>query len=447
MREGRVTRQNSAVIAAVLVLNASAHAAETLPRDAAPQHLGAATCASNQCHGNPRPEPGKTNILLNESLRFDGTLDVKGNFLSQHYKAYDVLRGAESKEMARRLGLRNAYEAKICLDCHTDNVPVEKRGKKFLLEEGVSCEACHGGSENWIKSHAEQNATHDDNLKKGLYPTEDAAPRARLCLACHYGTETQFVPHRAMAAGHPRLAFDVAQFSDYINHWVVDDDYRKRKGDFNKTQLWVVGVLENARALLRVNASAVATPKDEFAEWALYDCHGCHRPIDDKTAGTLAPQVNTASGAMRLNDSSLLLAYAVVAVVEPEKAPAVLAALEALHLAGSTADSSAKGRIADVEKAIGELQNKVRTTTFDTAFARKMLVSILGLRTSNNFRDFSDAQQSYQAMLALSNDPQLRAAIRDGLKQMQGLVVRSGAFDLVKFKELMRVTGDKLGRG
>jgi hypothetical protein len=431
----------------LLVLALPAHAAEPLPRDAAPQHLGAATCASNQCHGNPRPTPNKSNILLDESLRFDGTIEVRGNFLVQHYKAYEVLKSAESKEMALRLGLPNAYEAKVCLDCHADNVPPEKRGKKFILEEGVSCEACHGGAENWIKSHAEENATHEDNLKRGLYATEDPVARAQMCLTCHYGNDKQFVPHRVMAAGHPRLAFDVAQFSDYINHWVVDDDYRKRKGEFNKAKLWAVGVLENARLILRVNTSGVANPKGEFAEWSLFDCHGCHRPIDDKAGDTLAPRVNTASGAMRLYDTPLLLTYAMVAVLEPGKAPAVLNALEALHLAASTSDPGTKQRVADVEKVIDDLQAKLRGVTFDDAFAKKMVASILSLRGSNNFRDFSDAQQSYQALLALTTGSPVRATIRDELKQMQAYVVRSGKFDLKSFRELMRSAGAKLGNG
>ena len=36
-----------------------------------------------------------------------------------------------------RLGLKNAHEAKICLDCHADNIPESQRGPQFVLADGV----------------------------------------------------------------------------------------------------------------------------------------------------------------------------------------------------------------------------------------------------------------------------------------------------------------------
>ncbi len=100
-----------------------------------------------------------------------------------------------------------------------------------------------------------------------------------------------------------------------------------------------------------------------------------------------------------------------------------------------------------MEKVIDEVQGKLRTVKFDDAFAKKMVVSILSLRGSNNFRDFSDAQQSYQALLALTTGSTVRGQIRDELKQMQPYVTKSAKFDLPRFKELMRAAGAKLGNG
>ena len=54
-----------------------------------------------------------------------------------------------------------------------------------IHEPGVRCEACHGGAERWIKSHAQRDATHAANLALGMYPTETPARRAQLCLSCH----------------------------------------------------------------------------------------------------------------------------------------------------------------------------------------------------------------------------------------------------------------------
>ena len=42
-------------------------------------------------------------------------------------------------------------------------------------------------------------------------PLEDPATRANVCLDCHFGSEAQgqFVTHSMMAAGHPRISFEL----------------------------------------------------------------------------------------------------------------------------------------------------------------------------------------------------------------------------------------------
>ena len=68
----------------------------------------------------------------------------------RHSKAYKTLLNEESRTIARKLGLKNAHTADICLDCHADNVPKDKRGPEFFISDGVGCETCHGGGENYI---------------------------------------------------------------------------------------------------------------------------------------------------------------------------------------------------------------------------------------------------------------------------------------------------------
>mgnify|MGYP006147321809 CR=1 FL=1 len=52
--------------------------------------------------------------------------------------------------------------------------------------------------------------THPANVAAGLVPLEDPQVRAGVCLDCHYGSAegNQFVTHRMMAAGHPRIVFE-----------------------------------------------------------------------------------------------------------------------------------------------------------------------------------------------------------------------------------------------
>jgi hypothetical protein len=80
------------------------------------------------------------------------------------------------------------------------------------MSDGVACETCHGPAQRWIRTHVEPDATHAKNIANGMYPTADDVQRARLCQSCHLGTAEKFVDHRMIAAGHPRLAFELDTF-------------------------------------------------------------------------------------------------------------------------------------------------------------------------------------------------------------------------------------------
>src|SRR5688572_7330913 len=114
------------------------------------KHMGVASCSTSVCHGKLAPQTDK-DVALNEYRIWQQE--------DRHAQAYRTLELPESKRIAANLGLANATAAKICLDCHADNVPSDKRGGKFQISDGVGCEACHGGSEKWLESHAAEAAT------------------------------------------------------------------------------------------------------------------------------------------------------------------------------------------------------------------------------------------------------------------------------------------------
>src|SRR5690606_27638381 len=99
------------------------------------------------------------------------------------------------------------------LGCHATFVPAEKRGKRFALSDGVGCESCHGPASRWLGQHVTGEASRAENIAVGMYPTEEPAARAELCLTCHLGTADRFASHRLMGAGHPRLSFELDTFT------------------------------------------------------------------------------------------------------------------------------------------------------------------------------------------------------------------------------------------
>src|SRR5690606_12265939 len=145
--------------------------------------------------------------------------------------------------IARNLGLKEpAHEARLCLDCHAHHPPPAQRGERFRVEDGVSCEGCHGPAEGWIKSHVAPGATHADNVARGLYPTEEPVAQAKLCLSCHFGNRDKFVTHRMMGAGHLRMSFELDTFAQtQPPHFVADADWQRRKGRWDTVRTWAIG--------------------------------------------------------------------------------------------------------------------------------------------------------------------------------------------------------------
>ena len=84
-----------------------------LPQYSDDVHLGVTSCAGSTCHGATSPWKGST-VLQNEYITWDR--------YDPHSKAYSVLLNDVSKQMAKNLGIGKAHEAKMCLDCHADNV-------------------------------------------------------------------------------------------------------------------------------------------------------------------------------------------------------------------------------------------------------------------------------------------------------------------------------------
>ena len=97
--------------------------AEQLPQYAPQDHLGVATCASGVCHGSVRAREA-TAVSQNEYVIWSRR--------DRHRAAYNTLLTDQSKSIAKNLGLKNAHEADMCLDCHADNVAVENQLRSGL---------------------------------------------------------------------------------------------------------------------------------------------------------------------------------------------------------------------------------------------------------------------------------------------------------------------------
>jgi len=392
-----MSKMNRTSVAAVAVLFMGVSSAG-LPEKDGYTHMGVATCAASQCHGSAVPRDG-SNVLQNEYVTW--TQD------DPHSRAFDALSNDQSRAIAARLGLKSATTAKICLDCHADNVPQAQRGERFHLSDGVGCEACHGGAQNWLASHYNKPAvTHDANLAAGLFPTEKADKRGELCLSCHLGTSDKFATHRIMAAGHPRLAFELDTFTELWRtagrqpHYRIDADYRERKGDVSHTYNWAVGLLAESRQRLSLIRGPQFDGEGMFPELAFYDCHSCHRTMKTVQWRPLPRHGGVGPGAPFVNDGTFVMSMALARALSPADGDAIEAGLIAMHRAGADSMEAIRGAAAELDGALASLQGRISQQSLR---GREMSVlrEILGTGAEGNYIDYISAEQAYMAVQML----------------------------------------------
>lgn len=104
---------------------------------------------------------------------------------SPHANAYAVLGTPKAKEAGAKMGVTDPQKDKKCLICHTTAFDAADDAKEGIkLEDGVSCEACHGpGSEYKPKDvHGED---YKAGLAVGLVDLKTDDQKTKACLRCH----------------------------------------------------------------------------------------------------------------------------------------------------------------------------------------------------------------------------------------------------------------------
>lgn len=237
------------------------------PKPASP-YVGSVGCAAMGCH-NGMGVAGRPGNEYSTWIR------------DPHAKAYSVLFNTTSQQMSRNLGRSEpAYKDKQCLACHATPAPSDH---PEALADGVGCESCHGPARDWRAIHYQPGWKTLDaagKAKFGMVDTKDLAARAKRCAECHVGTPAAQVDHDLIAAGHPRLAFELSGYlaAYQPKHWLREQE---PFGNEFESRAWQIGQLASARAaaeLLRARASDESGSWPELSE---YGCFGCHHDLKD----------------------------------------------------------------------------------------------------------------------------------------------------------------------
>lgn len=261
--------------------------------------LGAASCTSSGCHaGAPGAGEPWTSAYTVWALE------------DPHSRAERVLHG----ELAARIvagiaatdpgaGTVAAPGNRACTGCHAPLGPLSGAAADPRAAEGVSCEACHGPAGDWLVAHSLPGwRTAGD--RAGMIDLGDPSVCADRCAECHIGApptedgRLRQVTHALVAAGHPRLSFEVRSFRAGLpSHWRDAAAFAARaaaEGGHRAEPFeeWSLGRLATLRAyLLQVERQSTVTEAaaDDRAapawpEFTAFDCYGCHRPLPVRSA-------------------------------------------------------------------------------------------------------------------------------------------------------------------
>lgn len=270
--------------------------------------MGAMTCASSACHGSPSALKG-TSVSRNEFiiwLRSD-----------RHSQAWKSLQSEDGMIIARHLGISKPEEDQKCLICHA-TTPISP-AETFRIQDGVSCESCHGPASLWLKSHTKANTLSKDNRKLGMTALEDPILRSQTCLRCHQPDHNNKLTHQLYGAGHPRIDFELVHAtSTQPAHYNIDDDYHSRKTVHSRFQFWIAGQIEQAKNTIQLLDKELNEPSKSLRlpDFQIYDCSSCHHKLEDKQ---FRKRTYSDLGKPPINISHLLLVAAAISIVNPKE--------------------------------------------------------------------------------------------------------------------------------
>ena len=363
--------------------------------------MGVATCGGTTCHGR---QEGDGEVVRQDELMLWQEESTPGG---AHSRAFRVLREPRSVAIAKKLGIGDAASASECLGCHS--TPAARTGPRFQRSDGVGCEACHGPASGWLQAHYAVGANHARNVSLGLTPLDDPKARANNCLDCHFGSadKGQFVDHRIMAAGHPRISFELDLFSTLQAHHDEDPDYVRRKGATNSVQFWAVGQALALERSLNLFAKPGLGTTGMFPEFYFYDCHSCHRRIFDEASARPSKLNNPGrpipAGFPPYNDENIIMLSAAVKVAAPDLAGQFEARSKAFHAAMTQGRGPAVEAANRLRQTANALADRFSRASFSRAQTFQIMETIVGQAISPRFTDYEGSVQAVMAVDTLLN--------------------------------------------
>jgi hypothetical protein len=389
-----------------------------------PQYIGAGGCSSANCHGS-------TGRLPENESRIWGNEYVIWSVPDKHSKAAKALENARSKRMGEILNIADVKTDRRCTACHAAGSP-EK-----LAPDGVACEACHGPAEKWLGPHTRKNS-HAASMAAGMIDTKDPVVRAKLCLACHLGSEQKVVDHELIAAGHPDLAFELETFTSAqpAHHSEVKGSPGNQ---MPHVRLWAVGEAVKLGEGMRLLAARASKSWPEFAE---FECYQCHHDLRAESWRIARGYTGRRPGSLQFSVARTDVLRTLVARAAPNQKAAFEDAVTKLSVAVSTRpfDGPAIAQAAQTLARQGDtLAASFSKRDFDSPAAREMvraLAADIGRVANNGVLSAEQATMALDALLASLAGDQTKSV--DAVSRLYSYLEHPSTYQPGEFTSLFR---------
>jgi hypothetical protein len=206
-----------------------------------------------------------------------------------------------------------------------------------------------------------------------------------------------------MAAGHPRLYFELGTFTvDQPAHFKVTDYYVSRKGKIDMMNLWLTGQLETAERDLTLLQGPIFTPGGIVPELSFYDCNACHHAKEKMRWSAAHAGAGVKPGTLRLQKQSLIMLQALLESLGTADAASQLASgSDALIRAGGLDVASAR---AAAQKVLEQLHGLDPWTkrVYSSAEVAKVRKTVLRYAAEDKASDYGTAEQVVLGVQSLS---------------------------------------------
>ena len=132
---------------------------------------------------------------------------------TSHAKAFEVLGTPKAKEAGAKAGVADPQQSGKCLQCHSTayDFTETKQTDTIPVEEGVSCESCHGAGKNYKSKEMMKN--REECVKNGMiYPAN------KNCTKCHNEKSPSWNPEKYTTKDGKKVGFDPEQAYEKIKH-------------------------------------------------------------------------------------------------------------------------------------------------------------------------------------------------------------------------------------